>query len=258
VLKLSANRFAGDRWHCFGIEDFIARLPCLRYLEARDSSPRFFLKMPKSRRNVLLAALLVIFAAIAAAPARAQLALSITSSSTQFSNVQTGTVTTFNSTNQTTTTQAQGVNFWASGLGIGLSSTTLPLGPVKFGFDLRGSVRPGATGADTLLAGIKLAVNLSRIKPYIEAEGGYLETRTLNQSSVSIVTSTGTSSAATGGFYTNRYAGWEIFGGVDYPLMRFVDLRVIEIGGGSGVDISNVGGPNVSLFSINSGIVLHF
>ena len=28
--------------------------------------------------------------------------------------------------------------------------------------------------------------------------------------------------------------------------------------GGSGVDISNVGGPNVSLFSINSGIVLHF
>jgi hypothetical protein len=167
--------------------------------------------------------------------AQAQVAsLYVTSSSSRFSNVQTG------FQNQTT-------DFWTSGVGGGLTLNFLPVGPVKVGFDLRGSTRPGTTGEDTGMGGLRVAFNppLIRIKPYIQGSGGYVATRSQN--------------IANGATFSNEYAAWEIFGGIDIPLATFVDVRAIEVGGGTGISIHAIANaPNISLFTINAGLVFHF
>ena len=193
------------------------------------------------RRNVLMAALLL----LSAAAMRAQVAaVYVTSSSGRFSNVATGTILT------TSGFQEQYTNFWTSGIGGGVTLNFLPVGPLKLGFDLRGSTHPGTVGADTAMGGVKAAFNppLIHIKPYIQASGGYVATRTVN-----------VTSGTNGATFNNKYAAWEILGGVDVPLAPFFDLRVIELGGGTGVSVpgsSNT--PNISLFTINSGLVVHF
>jgi hypothetical protein len=177
--------------------------------------------------------------------ARAQVAsLYVTSSSTRFSKVQTGTMA------SGAGYQSQYTSFWTSGIGGGVTFNFLPVGPVKLGFDLRGSTRPGTTGADTAMAGLKLAFTppLIHIKPYVQASGGYVATRTVN-----------VSAGGNGATFGNQYAAWEILGGVDIPLAPFLDLRAIEVGGGQGFDIlGSSSTPNISLFTINSGLVLHF
>jgi hypothetical protein len=192
--------------------------------------------------------LLVLFSSVAA---HAQ-AISIyaTSSSNRFSNVQTGSVYT------TSGYQEQYANFWASGIGGGLTLNFLPVGPVKLGFDLRGSTRPGTVGADTAMGGLRVAFHppLLLLKPYLQASGGYVATRTVNVS-----TNPGNPTQTVGGTFTNKYAAWEILGGVDVPILPILDLRVIEVGGGTGISaFGTSSGPNLSLFTVNSGLVLHF
>jgi len=173
-----------------------------------------------------------------------------TSSSGHFSNVQTGLALTGSGA------QEQYTNFWASGIGGGVTLNFLPVGPVKLGFDLRGSTRPGTVGADTAMAGFRVGFNppLIHLKPYIQASGGYVATRTVNLS-----TSPTNPSQTIGGTFTNQYAAWEILGGVDVPLASILDLRLIEIGGGSGANILGTSGtPNISLFTFNTGVVVHF
>ena len=185
---------------------------------------------------------LILFCAV---PVRAQVvAVYVTSSSNRFSNVQTG------STQTDSGYQEQYVSFWTSGIGGGITLNFLPLGPARLGFDLRGSTRPGTVGADTAMGGLKLAFSppLLRIKPYLQASGGSVATRTVN-----------VSSGTGGGSFNNKYAAWEILGGIDVPLMSIVDWRVLEVGGGTGLNVglsSNV--PSLSMFSINSGLVVHF
>jgi hypothetical protein len=159
----------------------------------------------------------------------------VTYSPIQPSNVQTGVVN----------GQTQYTSYWASGVGGGVTINFLPLHIINLGLDLRGSTAPGTPGADTALAGIKLSVHppLIHIKPYIQGSGGYLGTR-----------STNVTPAANGGTISHNNAAWEILGGIDYPLMRFIDLRAIEIGGGKAIGTSS--DPN--LFTINTGLVLHF
>lgn len=193
------------------------------------------------RRIVFLALALVGLAA----SARAQFSIYVTSSSAHFTNVQTGVVS------NSSGSQEQYASYWTSGIGGGVSTTFLPLGPVKLGFDFRGSTRPGTPGADTGMLGIKLAINppAIRIKPYLEAAGGYVGTRTTNVSA----------GQASGSSFTNKYAGWEVLGGLDYPLVHFVDFRVIELGGGTAVSIPGTSsGPDISLFTVNTGLVFHF
>ena len=134
--------------------------------------------------------------------------------------------------------------FWASGIGGGVTLNFLPLPIVSLGIDLRGSTKPGTTGADTALVGVKLGVHppLLRVKPYIVGSTGYVATRT--------------PSAGNGASVTNKYLGWELAGGVDYPLVHFVDFRAIEIGGGGVVAAGS--GNTPSLFHINTGLVFHF
>jgi len=198
------------------------------------------------RRTILLAAL--IFLPIAAA--QAQVSVYVTSSSNRFSNVDSGEIVTYTTTGNLAEEQYD--NFWTSGIGGGGSFRWLSLGPVNLSFDLRGSTQPGTPGGDTALGGLKFGIKppVLRIKPYIQASGGYMGTRTVN------VNSTATYPyPPVGGTLTHRYAGWEILGGVDYPLFRLVDLRLIEIGAGRGYSTST---SSITALSINTGLVLHF
>ena len=197
------------------------------------------------RRILLLAALVV----LCAAPVHGQaFSVYVTSANSRFTNVQTGSVLT------TSGFQNRYTNFWASGIGGGVTLGLVPVGPIRFGLDLRGSTKPGTTGADTAMLGFKLAVKppLLPIKPYIQASGGYVATRTVNVSTTSI-----TSNQTVGGTFNNKYAGWEILGGLDMPLAPFVDLRLVEVGGGAAYGVTN-NPPSISMFSINSGLVVHF
>lgn len=193
------------------------------------------------RRHILLAA----FVLFSATGVDAQVAsIYVTSSSGRFSNVATGAALT------TSGFQEQYTSFWTSGVGGGLTFNFLPVGPVKLGLDFRGSTRPGTVGADTAMAGFKVGFNppLIRLKPYLQASGGYVATRTVN-----------VSAGSAGGTFENKYAAWEILGGVDVPLAPFLDFRVIELGGGTGVSaFGGSGSPNISLFTVNTGLVLHF
>jgi hypothetical protein len=194
------------------------------------------------RKKLLLAAV-VIFTGWRA---QGQVAsLYVTSSSNRMSNVLTGSLQSSGSG-----FQPQYANFWASGIGGGFTLNFLPVGPVKLGFDLRGSTRPGTVGADTAMGGLRLALTppLIRIKPYVQVSGGYVATRTLN-----------VSAGSGGSTFGNQYAAWEILGGIDIPLARFLDLRAVEIGGGTGTSIfGSSNASNISMFTVNSGLVLHF
>ena len=175
------------------------------------------------------------FLAACSVMVRAQaVSLYVTSSSARFSNAQVG-------------LQGQTSSYWTSGIGGGLTLNMVPVGPIRFGVDLRGSTRPGAPGADTAMGGIRLGIKppLFPIKPYIQASGGYVATRSR--------------AISAGGSFQNRYAGWEVLGGLDFPLVPFFDVRLIEVGGGSGYRVGNTSGvPDISLFTINSGLVFHF
>lgn len=152
-------------------------------------------------------------------------------------------------------------SFSVAGFGGGVTFGLLSAGPVRLGLDLRGSTRPGTTGADTAFAGLKLGLKLPviHLKPYLQASGGYLATRTPNSSVYQ--TDPGPAFPAT---FTNQYAAYEILGGVDLPVVHFVDLRLVEVGGGQGYNtgitglFSTAGTSNMSFYTINSGVVVHF
>ena len=200
---------------------------------------------------------LLILIASLAHTAHAQIfAVYATYSPLHASNVQTGSIQgTTGFTNQYT-------SFWTSGIGGGVTLGVLPIGPVRIGLDLRGSTKPGTVGADTAFAGVKVAFKapLIPIKPYIQASGGYVATRTFN---VSTTTSALGTTVNSGGTFTNQYAAYEILGGIDYHLFPFVDLRMIEIGAGkgynSGISLGTLNlNQNLTIFTVNTGVVAHF
>ena len=182
------------------------------------------------RTKVLIASILFFLPAVL----HAQVEAYVTYSPTHLSNVESG----VNSSNQT-----QYSDYWASGIGGGVTLNFLPLPAVSLGLDLRGSTKSGTNGADTALAGLKLGVHVPglHLKPYIEGAGGYLATRTY--------TPAGTTD-------NNKFLAWEILGGIDDPIAHFLDWRVIELGGGQGIKTGS--GPNASLFTVNTGLVVHF
>ncbi len=158
------------------------------------------------------------------------------------SNVETG----INASNQ-----EQFTSYWSNGFGGGVTLGLIPIGPIRLGFDFRGSTKSGLNGADTALAGLKFGIKvpLISLKPYVQASAGYLATRTANVSSGATPNTT----------FGNQYLAYEILGGLDYPLVHFVDLRLIEIGAGQGVNVFAFGSTaNATIFTVNTGIVVHF
>ena len=181
-------------------------------------------------RKLMVAAF--IFLSIAVAHGQVAMVY-VTYAPIHLSNVQTG-------------NQAQYTDFWASGVGGGVTINFLPLPVVSLGLDLRGSTKPGTVGADTAMVGLKLGIRppVIRIKPYVQASAGYLGTRTYS------------TSIATNSTSNNDYITWEILGGIDYPLMHFVDFRIVEVGAGQGWNTGS--GGNANIFTVNTGLVLHF
>lgn len=129
--------------------------------------------------------------------------------------------------------------YWATGGSLGVYYDALHLGPVSLGLDLRGS---GASKAKTVLGGVRLAVHppILPIKPYVEGLVG---------------------SATTTNIYNNSASdfAYQIVGGIDYSLLPHLDLRAIEIGGGSiPTVISTAPVGTRTMLTISSGLALHF
>jgi hypothetical protein len=228
-----------------------AKLRWVSFAEANDRSP-----LPahnSARYPNLMRRFLPLLLLVAATPAHSQ-ALSIygTYSPSHLSNVETGAIYSATSgyVNQTT-------SYWSSGFGGGLTANFLPIGPLRIGFDLRGSVKPGSIGANYALFGVKVGVHPAVIKfhPYGQFSVGYLSSSTTNVSTTPSTTSSPTT-IPTGGIFANKYAAFEIMGGVDYPILSHLDLRIIELGGGGALSIG--GSYKPTLFTVNSGLVLHF
>jgi hypothetical protein len=194
------------------------------------------------RRLLLFAVSAFSLSALLIKPIRAQVAVYGTFSPAHLSNVQTGVIYTG------TAYQNQTTSFWAPGIGGGVTLNFVHLGIATLGLDLRGSTKPGTSGADTAMGGIKLGFNppMLRIKPYVQGSVGYLATRTTNVSA-------GVAGNTT---FNNQSAVYEILGGIDYPLYHFVDYRIVEVGVGQG--FLSLVSYNPTLFTINTGIVVHF
>ena len=172
-----------------------------------------------------------------------------TFSPTHVSNVATGSV------QGAGTVSEQFASNWTSNFGGGVTFGALPLGPIRLGLDVRGSTKSGTVGSDTALVGVKVGLKIPFIslKPYVQASGGYLATRTFN-------VSTG---ATPGQTFENKYAAYELLGGVDYHLVPFIDLRLVEIGGGKGYNTGIIlggasTGENATLLTVSTGVVVHF
>jgi hypothetical protein len=162
-------------------------------------------------------------------------------------NVQTGAVYSGGSYNE------QYTSFWAPGFGGGVTLNLLNLHILKLGIDARGSTKPGTTGADTAQGAIRLAFKppILKIKPYVQVGAGYLGTRTVNVSTNPV------SGTPVGGTFTNKYATWNVQGGIDTPIAPFLDWRVVEVGAGHAFNTGFTSG-NANLFSVATGLVLRF
>lgn len=179
-------------------------------------------------RRIALSVFLLMLSFSCGAAARAQASVYVTWANAHLMDIP------------STTGATQQQSFWASGIGGGVTVTVLPLPVVSLGIDLRGSTKSGTDGADTALGGLKLGVHppMMRVKLYLQGSVGYLGVR-----------------PASGA--TNKYGAWEILGGVDYPLVHFVDFRVVEVGGGRAF-LHTTASNTPSVFTVNTGLVLHF
>ena len=136
------------------------------------------------------------------------------------------------------------------GLGGGVSLGVYSVPLVSVSLDARGSFHDGIGGQDNGLFGLKVGLNkpVHKLKPYVQGSVGFLSAHTRNVSSLQ------SGFAKTDMTFTSHYNIYEVFAGVDYNLKGHLDLRVIEVGGGNSFHFV----PNTSLFTINSGVVLHF
>lgn len=156
------------------------------------------------------------------------------------------------------TTQRSGR--WAEEFGLGLTFPIGQAGPVRFGLDLRGSPR-GSNGVASALIGLKLAFHppALRLKPYTQLSFGYFSLASPQTTTFAY----NVPNAPSGSFITTAYendTGFELIGGVDYPLAHRLDLRVIELGIGHATEFDLLGGTGNghTVFTLNSGLVLRF
>ena len=144
-------------------------------------------------------------------------------------------------------------DYWANGVGGGVTFTPIHAGPLSLGLDLRGSTSRQKQGADTILVGIKAGFKLPLIslKPYLQGSGGYVGTRSTTTLGPPIML---------GGTVNRTFYAYELLGGLDFAILPHLDLRLIEIGGGQGYYHSSSSSsiPNINLLTVNTGVVVHF
>jgi hypothetical protein len=133
-------------------------------------------------------------------------------------------------------------------VGGGVSLNFLRLGLATLGIDARFARRVGTDGVNLVLGGFKLTVNPNflKIRPYLQASAGYLGTSVpFPYNGYDLQTTTYGSSVAA-----------EALAGVDLPLTRLLDLRLIEIGAGHSLTSSNFSKP--TFVTASAGLVVHF
>jgi hypothetical protein len=162
-------------------------------------------------------------------------------------------------------TSMQNTSAWTQGFNVGATVHLFTLGPVKLGLDLRGSpTKTGTPGVADFFAGIKANLNLpsTRLKPYVQVSGGLLYLRTTDTTTeVNAPTPGVTISFTTTGTAYQRVGAYEFIGGLDYRILRFVDLRVAEVGVGRAATSpfgANAESPDHVLLTVNTGVVAHF
>ena len=137
------------------------------------------------------------------------------------------------------------------GLAGGVTYRLLSAPLVQVGLDARGFTHTGLTkSTDSGLFGVVLAASkpIFHLKPYVEGAAGFQSVREPNLSPA------GSPYATTTNSFASHFAVYSFFAGVDRPVNRFLDIRVVEIGGGSSFGAQ----PNTSLFSVETGAVLRF
>lgn len=163
--------------------------------------------------------------------------------------------------NFTIADHAQYTSFWAPGVGGGVTLNFVSLPVVSVGVDLRGSTKPGTNGVYTALLGVKLGVHApgNSLKPYVQASGGLLGTRTNGVSMILNTSPYGFQSVTSySGTVSSHYIAYELLGGLDYRLNNAVDYRIVEVGGGIGNRTGPAGLESAKFLTINTGIVAHF
>jgi hypothetical protein len=141
------------------------------------------------------------------------------------------------------------VNSNRVGGGGGITLNFLRLPVVKLGVDVRGSRHSGNDGVNTVLGGLKLTIHLPllHIRPYVQGSVGYLGTTATPKSQLDGVAGQTT---------TAKYVAAELFAGLDLPLLRILDLRVVEVGAGhalSSVDLKPMFVPVSDGYALRSG-----
>lgn len=116
---------------------------------------------------------------------------------------------------------------------------------IQFGLDFRGSKELTKNGGDTGFIGLKLAgqPHVTRVSLYLEGALGFLRT----------TESSGASATAD----NTNYFGVEVVGGVDYPLTRHFDVRILEAGVGHAVSY-NYAGTKPTFVTASTGLVYRF
>jgi hypothetical protein len=137
-------------------------------------------------------------------------------------------------------------NGWFVGPGAGIYYDFLHLGPIGIGADLRGNLLyANSNRYRSFLFGPRLAIKtpILPLRPYIQA-------------SVGLGGSTHGGLGNVGTIYNNKFQ-YDIFGGVDYALLPYLDWRVAELSYGRMTGISSGASvPDANLFTISTGVVI--
>ena len=152
-------------------------------------------------------------------------------------------------------------SFWKPTEGGGATAHLVNIGPTALGLDLRGAginnlvnsylgEPNGYQGEGYELLGLQFAYRKPKqIRPYAQFSYGGFSTF------ADAAAPNSTSS------YNQTYLGYEVFAGIDYHLIRFVDFRAVEIGAGNAFHRGNINGVainNLTVFNIDTGILVHF
>ena len=188
-------------------------------------------------------AFLLLLPLVALSAVAQRIAFYATYSLTHAGNAESGITQTANGTqNQYTTLNS-------SGYGGGVTLNIFRLPGLALGLDTHGATRTGIGNIDQALFGLKLSATkpLVHIKPYVGAGAGFMKTRARNASNVPQYVTPDSA-------FTTHYDFYQVFGGLDYPYKKVLDFRLIEVGGGSSFGMPQ----NISVFTVNTGVVLHF
>ena len=161
----------------------------------------------------------------------------------------------------------QYAGFWTAGITGGLTVHLVNISRTSLGLDLRGFGGGGKQSLGGGFGGLQLAYKprIHGFKPYAQISYGGLETTAIAADPY-VDTSTCflcapvyvMQSSTRSGFYH----GFQFFAGADYRLNSFVDFRALELGygieGGGSSSYNSTPLANPRLFSIDTGLLVHF